>query len=465
MTKFNVGKLLRSIGFSVLTVLLCNVLFSLVYSFSFIIPKKDLINSLERAQLTSVLKTPVNSIERSTTGWGIDYGTECVALSIGLKDKVKYSGVEKLKSRFYDSYLVSGQNNGVFDPCAGLIQLINPSNSSMQDKDLISYARNWWGMSIIIQILIWFVGLATAKSFLYIGMIVSLGVFYYRFTKMVKDYRVGLLFLFPLILFGDFQELHNSFPYAIFLIELFIIAFFAIKLVEPDKYNASKFLIFSVSVGSVYNFIFWFNFHIVLTFVPAIIFLLLYRKESFNSIISKVFVFLSGFSLGFVATTVIKWALSVAIYGDEVLTTIKDALGLRLGSGTQGINQPLSQYSSDFSALPLSLRAIVINLMVTASKYIDPRNSSPVGVIIFASFYFIVLYFYFKRMNPVKNISAIEFICACAIAFIPFYYYILTPNHSFNHAAVSYRAIPVAIGFMLSFIYLSKNRSRKLINS
>jgi hypothetical protein len=236
-------------------------------------------------------------------------------------------------------------------------------------------------------------------------------------------------------------------------------------LVGPDKYNASKFLIFSVSVGSVYNFIFWFNFHIVLTFVPAIIFLLLYRKESFNSIIAKIFVFLSGFSFGFVATTVIKWALSVAIYGDEVLTTIKDALGLRLGSGTQGINQPLSQYSSDFSALPLSLRAIVINLMVTASKYIDPRNSSPVGVIIFASFYFIVLYFYFKRMNPVKNISAIEFICACAIAFIPFYYYILTPNHSFNHAAVSYRAIPVAIGFMLSFIFLSKNRSRNLINS
>jgi hypothetical protein len=430
-----------------------------------VIPKKDLLDSLEQAQRTSVLKTPVNSIERSTTGWGIDYGTECVALSIGLKDKIKHSGIDKLKSRFYDGYLVSGQNNGVFDPCAGLIQLINPSNPSMQEKDLISYARNWWGMSIFIQVLIWFVGLATAKSFLYVGMICSIGIFYYRFTKVTRDYKVGLLFLFPLILFGDFQELHNSFPYAVFLIELFIIAFLTINLLDLNRYNATRFIVFSISAGSIYNFIFWLNFHMVLTFVPAMVFLLLYRKESLNTIMSKIFVFLSCFSFGFVATTVIKWGISVAVYGNEVLITVKDALGLRLGSGTQGINQPLSQYSSDFSALPLSLRAIVINLMVSASKYIDPRNSSLMGMAIFVSFYFIVLYFYTQKMNPVKNISTIEFIYACSVASIPFFYYILTPNHSFNHAAVSYRAIPIVVGFMLSFIYLSKFRPRYIINS
>jgi hypothetical protein len=465
MSKFNAGKILKLIGISILTVLLCNVLFSLIYSFSFVIPKKDVLDSLVQAQRTSVLKTPANSIERSTTGWGIDYGTECVALSIGLKDKMKYSGMDKLKSRFYDGYLVSGQNNGVFDPCAGLIQLINQSNPSMQEKDLISYARNWWGMSIFMQALIWFVGLATAKSFLYIGMICSIGMFYYRFNRVTKDFRVGLLLLFPLILFGDFQESHNSFPYAIFLIEIFVIAFFALNLLESNKYSATRFIVFSILVGSIYNFIFWLNFHIVLTFVPAVIFLLLYRKDSLNSIMSRIFIFVAGFSFGFVATAVMKWALSVAIYGNEVLQTIRDALGLRLGSGTQGINQPLSQYSKDFSDLPLSLRAVVINLMVSASKFIDPRNSSSAGVFILVSFYFIVFYLYVKKMNPVKNISLLEFIYACAITSIPFIYYVLTPNHSFNHAVVSYRAIPIVIGFMLSFIYLSKNRSRKLINS
>lgn len=464
MLKLNMSKLGKFVGFSILAVLLCNLLFSIVYSFSFIIPKKELINSLQQSQNTSVLKTPTDSIERSTTGWGIDYGTECVALSIGLKDKVQYSGINKFKSRFYDSYLVSGQNNGVFDPCAGLVELINPDNPSLQDKNLISYARNWWGMSIVIQILIWLVGLATAKSFLHVVMIASIGFFYFRFTKVTKDYRAGLLFIFPLILFGDFQELHNSFPYSLFLIELFIIAYFTINLIEIKKYDALKFLVFAISMGSIYNFIFWFNFHMVLIFVPAMIFLILYRNEQMESIIYKVFTFLFGFGFGFIATAVIKWIISVAIYGNEVLETIKDALNLRLGSGTSGINQPLSQYSSDFAGLPLSLRAIVVNLMVAASKYVDPRNSSLIGILIFASLYLMIFLSFLWKMNPIKYISVKEFSYAGIIVSIPFIYYMLTPNHSFNHAAVSYRAIPIVFGFILGFVYLSKNRPRGLVN-
>jgi hypothetical protein len=465
MVKFNLNKFMKLIGISILTILICNIIFSLIYSFSFLIPKDDLIKSLRQAQSTSVLKTPMNSIERSTTGWGIDYGTECVALSIGLKDKIEYSGIDKIKSRFYDSYLVSGQNKGVFDPCAGLIQLISSSNSSMQDNELLSYARNWWGMSVIIQGLVWLVGLATAKSFLYIGMILSIGLFYYKFTKATRDFRIGLLFLFPFILFADFQELHNSFPYAIFTIELFIIAYLTLNFIALDRYDVLKFFVFSISVGAIYNFIFWFNFHLVLMFIPAVIFLLQYRNESLSSIRAKIFVFISGFGFGFILTTIVKWVLSVAIYGSEILVTIKDALGLRLGTSTSGINQPLSQYSSGVAFLPLSLRAIVVNLMVAASKYVDPRNSSLVGVIVFIGFYLAILLLFLWKMNPVKNISATEFTYASSVFLIPFVYYILTPNHSFNHAAVSYRALPVAFGFLLSVIYLSKNRSRRLVRS
>ena len=464
MVRFNMRKLLKFTGVSILTVLICNLVFSLIYGFSFVIPRENVIHSLQKSHESAVLKTPPNSIERSTTGWGIDYGTECVALSVGLKDKQKFEGLNKFKSRFYDSYLVSGHNKGVFDPCAGLLELINPTESSTQNSDLISYARNWWGMSILVQLLIWLVGLATTKTLLYGSMVLSLGYFYHKFSQASRDYKVGLILLFPLILFGDFQEMHNSFPYSLFFIELFLIAVVTINLVNLKKYSMMKFLIFAIAAGSIYNFVFWFDFHLVLVFVPSVIFLLHYRLTSFSSIFQKIFIFIYGFGFGFVVSTLIKWIISVGFYGNEILITIKDALSLRLGSESQGINGPLSEYSSNFSGLPLSLRAIVVNLMVAASKFIDPRNSSFIGIILFVSLYLFLTSLFIKNTKPFKNIKLIEFFYGLVIASIPFIYYFLTPNHSFNHAAVSYRAIPIILGFSLSFIYISKTRPRSLIN-
>ena len=460
MLKFNLVKTSKYIGISLLTVLLCNLIFALIYGFSYLIPKQDVINSLRQAQSTSVLKTPVDSIERSTTGWGIDYGTECVALSTGLKDKIKYAGVNNLKSRFYDGYLVSGSNKGVFDPCAGLTELLDSNKSSTQDSNLISYARNWWGMSVLMQILIWFIGLASAKTFLYICMVVSLITFYYLFSKQMNDYKVGILLLFPFVFFGDFQELHNSFPYSIFTIELFVMGLITLNLIRPDLYNSRKFLVSAIMMGAIYNFIFWLDFHIVLAFVPAVIFLNLYRREAFNSIFSKIFIFGFGFGFGFISTAVIKWVISFAIFGNEILLTIKDALNLRLGSDSMGVNQALSQYSNGFTGLPLSIRAIVVNTMVFASKFIDPRNASVIGITIFGSFYLFLFIYFIRKMKPTRYIALLEMLFASLVFLIPFGYYFVTPNHSFNHAVVTYRALLVSVGFILCFIYLSKNRSR-----
>jgi hypothetical protein len=55
-----------------------------------------------------------------------------------------------------------------------------------------------------------------------------------------------------------------------------------------------------------------------------------------------------------------------------------------------------------------------------------------------------------------SNFTYIDYLAAAPVLFIPFFYYALTPNHSFNHAVLSYRAIPISLGFILSFIYLGK---------
>ena len=456
MVLLNMKKILQYISFALFTVFICNIFFIAIYSVSTFIPKASVINSLQKSQITGVLKTPVTSIERSTTGLGIDYGTECAAIAIGLKTKPEYRNTNRYLARFYDGYLVSGSNVGVFDPCSGLVEIIKPTNSSTEESQLKSYARNWWGMSILIQVGILLFGLATVKTYLFILTLFSVAVFYRAFSKYFNDWKIGIFLLFPLILFGDFQELHNSFPYSLFTVQLFLSAWITICAINSVNYRSINFFILAIVLGSIYNFVFWFDFHLVLTLIPIIIYLVLVNRESYKNIYKKVFIFLAGYSFGFLITTLIKWLVSIVVFGNEIWITIKDALGLRLSSGSSGLNGSLSDYSSTFSGLPLSLRAIALNFMVFASKFIDPRNASVIGILLSFTLIIIFIIVFMVRIGLHSNFTYVEYLAATPILFIPFFYYAVTPNHSFNHAVLSYRAIPISLGFILSLIYLGK---------
>jgi hypothetical protein len=147
------------------------------------------------------------------------------------------------------------------------------------------------------------------------------------------------------------------------------------------------------------------------------------------------------------------------LFGNEIWITIKRALGLRLSSGTSGLNQPLSDYSSAFSDWPLAIRAIVLNCMVFASKFVDPRNSSYLGLILVMALIVFCVFRFLKPFSSHFKISRLEIYALLPILSIPFFYYALTPNHSFNHAALSYRALPILLGFILSFMYLKSIRN------
>jgi hypothetical protein len=188
----------------------------------------------------------------------------------------------------------------------------------------------------------------------------------------------------------------------------------------------------------------------------------LFRIENLKIIYQKISLFLLGFGLGFLLTTLVKWLISVFIYGDEVWNSIKVALDTRLGSS--GLNGPLSEYSANFEMLPVPLRAIVLNLMVAASKVIDPRNASFGGVVIIGVVLLVLLFLYLNGINFGKHFIGNEFYSAIPVFLIPYLYYMLTPNHSFNHAVLSYRAIPLSIGFLLALGYLSKRRRIKGFN-
>ncbi len=459
----NLSKVLKTGVHALLVIVLCNLIFTAIYASSTLIPKSKVIDSLQKSQSNQTLKAPLGSVERSTTGLGIDYGTECAAISIGLKNNPRYQDVNVYLQRFYDGYLESGANTGVFDPCSGLVELIDPNKNITQDPNLISYARNWWGMSVVIQLGILLFGLATTKIYLYILMMISLSALYYQITNYFKDWKIGILILFPFILFGDFQELQNSFPFALFTIELFISGFLIMYYLNRDLLNFKKILNLSLILGSVYNFIFWFNFHLILTFIPILIFISLFRVEQINTIYKKIAIFIIGFCSGFVFSTAIKWLISGVLFGTEIWESIKLALNTRLG--TSGLNGPLADYSSSFSGFPVSFRAIVINVMVAMSKIVDPRNASFAGTIIIFAILLIATVGFLTKVVFLRELKFREFLAALPIFLIPYFYFILTPNHSFNHAVLSYRAVPLSIGFLIGLVYLSRLRAEVVMEN
>jgi hypothetical protein len=194
----------------------------------------------------------------------------------------------------------------------------------------------------------------------------------------------------------------------------------------------------------------------VITFSALTIFLITWGKEKIADILKIIFLFESAWIFGFIFSTVYKWILSSALFGSEVRDSIFSALGVRLSSSSGGLNAPLSDYSQGFSFLPVPLRAIVINLMAFASKFVDPRNSSIFGLI---SILLVLLFLFVKFLKMYKPwifISRNDAVILIILACIPFVYYVLTPNHSFNHAVLTYRALPISLGFLLAAIYKGK---------
>ena len=170
---------------------------------------------------------------------------------------------------------------------------------------------------------------------------------------------------------------------------------------------------------------------------------------------SNVHVFLVGFISSFAFTTLLKWIMGLIIYGGGVGDQVIKALALRLSPGKGGLNGPLLDYSSSVDFLPIPLRAIVLNVMVYASKIIDPRYTNLWTLGLLVSIAVFCLIFVLKKINFLFISAYRNILPALPIILIPFLYFAITSNHSFNHAAISYRALPLTLGFVLSLSYLS----------
>ena len=93
--------------------------------------------------------------------------------------------------------------------------------------------------------------------------------------------------------------------------------------------------------------------------------------------------------------------------------------------------------------------------MVYASKVIDPRSTSQITIGIMLSILLTIGIYQLKNIMFLFNTTKQYLSPAFPIFLIPFFYYGITANHSFNHAALTYRALPLTLGFILSLLYFA----------
>jgi hypothetical protein len=447
-------RMLRALVFPLLLLIAANFCFSLLYLSGNFIDKPRLINQLRNAEISGVLTTPPWSIGRATTGWGIDYGTECIALGMNLSDD-QYNH-EGIRTRFYDSYLQKGTNSPGLDPCGGLSDVLNNTKDRYPPG---TYLRNWWGISIFSQFMVIFFGLAQFKLIIGVLNLIAIALIFRNFSQRIKTknpFKTIFLLLFPFMALSDFIEIHNSFPHSIATLLMFCTVIGIERLTRKKNLGLTSIAFFAIISGAIYNFSFWILPQNVLIMGVGALLLLGYSETiPFISILKQISVFGIYWIIGFIGSTIIKWIISLFLFGNEVTSGIRSALSLRLSQGNIGLNTPLQNYLGGLGGRPLWFNSILINYAAFFQKLVDPRYSGLILVVAIIVFFNLALGLLFisKIRKIVRSGNSYDlgiFAINAAVLLSPALYYAITANHSFNHATMTFRSIPISIGIFLA---------------
>ena len=452
----------KIIGGPILVLILLNSVFVALYSLSDFIPRNRVISEIHENFKSGVLKDPAWSIGRASTGWGIDFSTECIALGNNLQHPKGISGVV---APFYDYYPIKSPNSPGLDPCSGLKDISNGGVISTSNNTAGNYYRNWWGISIFGQIAVAFIGLATFKLLLLIlNILFFIKYLYDLIGGELSRRNVKFITLLgaPYLFFSDFFEVNNSYPHSVANLMMLLTGLSLSRVLGGNGFNYQKLMYFAIGAGSIYNFMFWILPQNALEIGLISIAICGIRLSWENKkIVSSSLIYVFSWAIGFISTTLIKWLISLALIGPKVYGSILGPLSIRISQGNAGLNQPLQDYLGGLGSRPLWLNSILINYAAALARVIDPRLAIvTITLLVFAiliiSYLKIVLHLLFSNRNFLSASVFIEekrYLPFMLLGF-PLIYYALTPNHSFNHATMTFRTIPLSVGGFLASSYL-----------
>lgn len=402
-----------------------------------------------------------SNVGRGPTGWGTDQATECLSLNMGLLQP------NSLQSLLLNTYPTP--KNLEYNPCQGLKDWAYKNSKQIEWG---TYARYWFGHSVVTTWLTYLFGLGFTRNLLFCFLLIG----YFLLIRSIsfnmaqcgistrKAYLVSTSSLLIYFFSAGILDLASSIPHL--LSELLIVLTGIALNYYFFKLNNLKFFTLAFGCGGLYVVI-------VYAINPQSIFVtplcwvlnpLIFNLKNIKLFIKKIFLAVSGLILGFLVLWSSKLIIIKALTNFPIGTEFVNQFKHRASQDISQLSTGVSNHLNFIQELPSFIQAILANIFAYSVKFWDPRfSSSYFGLIIIVIIFFVYLLFLFlfkfiKKIRHYDLITILKLLTFFSpILFILFWYGFLA-QHSFDHSTYTFRSLALVIS---SVIYLAAFNFKK----
>ncbi|MBP5530338.1 MAG: hypothetical protein J6X80_09840 [Lachnospiraceae bacterium] len=337
--------------------------------------------------------------------------TDCIMLQLSI-----YDGGHSALDQAMNLYRNEVGNEEEWCPGLSLVDYLNGSPTRLE----VAYPRYWHGYLVFLKPLLLFTSFNSIRlinaGLQLILLAASLILFAKKgHSKLAFSFAASLPFMF---FFSSFASLSLSICMYIMLLEMLLIALFDEKLAKDEGY-----MTFFLLAGCATAYFDFLTFPLVTLAFPLIAFLALNEggmKKTYLSILKYSFTW----GIGYVFMWASKWIIALIFTGKNTLSDAVNTISARTSSAGDGgriagyikvLKSNLSPFANRaFALLILLLGAIVLVLIIKngLKKYFDGFASR---------------------------------IPTALIGLIPFVWYFVAANHSYEHAAFTCRNLAVFV--------------------
>ena len=301
-----------------------------------------------------------------------------------------------------------------------MTQALNDYANDVSIKESLKYEmiypRYWHGYLVVLKPLLFFLDVSEIRMFNLIvqGSLFVLLLYLVR-RKLGECYQIPLLMMAG-ILNPITLPLSLQFSWVWYIALIGAIA--ALLLKEPCENQKYLFLV----LGMLTSYMDLLTYPLITFGLPAVLLLLCIKKNGSGSQIKYLMTIGVSWGIGYAAMWAEKWTFAGVFGGIDIW-----------GDVTAKIQSRSSMFTEEMEAL---------SLIMVIKKVISPLVSWPYLVLILLFIiYFSVLVFY-KRNKKLNLTSMLPF---AVVAFLPFAWYAVFSNHSYEHYWFTYRALAVTV--------------------
>lgn len=428
-----------------LTYLIIFIILILVYIASLIItsliPSSLIKEQVTKTSETLIKETNVGLIDLKVKNIYLDNYTVALminnAYSMDNKDPLSSSllvrknylpGITQIVYEDTSKELVSASK---YEKLDGVGELKDTVNGAITES--FEYARYWHGYLIILKPLLLFFNIEQIRIISTV-LIITLSIYLLWIIYKKIDKKTAILFLGAILFCEIFVlgwELQGQ-------LNIYIALIFSIVLLRNNKTGKKKniYKLF-FAIGSITNFFDFLTIPIITYAIPLMLYFKMESKEHKRTIKEIVELILkSGIAwvIGYALTWVVKWIIVDCIYDRNII--IKSIM------------------QAQYRGLDLKfgyIQTIVNNLM--------GLGIIPMAVLI----YLIAFNIFMISINVIKKINNINNVFYIIVSLIPFVWYFVVREHSYQHAIFTYRTLYITIIaniLMISENLLSKNETK-----